>query len=98
VYQQVFEQLEEEHEGSGASAAAEDVCISYATIDVERQTKNGNASFLLYNESFPCWMTNGLPLVDQSEGFGSQAKWHVRVSKQSCKQRNRLILWGVGAP
>jgi hypothetical protein len=27
-----------------------------------------------------------------------QAKWHVRVSKQSCKQTNRLILWGVGAP
>jgi hypothetical protein len=26
------------------------------------------------------------------------AKWHVRVSKQSCKQANRLILWGVGAP
>ena len=24
------------------------------------------------------------------------AKWHVRVSKQSCKQANRLILWGVG--
>ncbi len=23
------------------------------------------------------------------------AKWHVRVSKQSCKQANRLILWGV---
>jgi hypothetical protein len=21
------------------------------------------------------------------------AKWHVRVSKQSCKQGNRLILW-----
>ena len=27
-----------------------------------------------------------------------KAKWHVRVSKQSCKQANRLILWGVGAP
>jgi hypothetical protein len=27
-----------------------------------------------------------------------QDKWHVRVSKQSCKQTNRLILWGVGAP
>jgi hypothetical protein len=27
-----------------------------------------------------------------------QAKWHVRVSKQSCKQANHLILWGVGAP
>ena len=26
---------------------------------------------------------------------GSQAKCHVRVSKQSCKQANRLILWGV---
>ena len=25
-----------------------------------------------------------------------RAKWHVRVSKQSCKQANRLILWGVG--
>ena len=25
-----------------------------------------------------------------------EAKWHVRVSKQSCKQANRLILWGVG--
>jgi hypothetical protein len=24
------------------------------------------------------------------------AKWHVRVSKQSFKQGNRLILWGVG--
>jgi hypothetical protein len=24
------------------------------------------------------------------------AKWHVRVSQQSCKQANRLILWGVG--
>ncbi len=24
------------------------------------------------------------------------AKWHVRVSKKSCKQANRLILWGVG--
>ncbi len=23
-------------------------------------------------------------------------KWHVRVSKESCKQANRLILWGVG--
>jgi hypothetical protein len=23
------------------------------------------------------------------------AKWHVRVIKQSCKQGNRLILWGV---
>jgi hypothetical protein len=23
------------------------------------------------------------------------AKCHVRVSKQSCKQANRLILWGV---
>jgi hypothetical protein len=22
-----------------------------------------------------------------------QAKWHVRVSKQPCKQGNRLILW-----
>jgi hypothetical protein len=28
--------------------------------------------------------------------FSHQAKWHVRVSKQSCKQANRLILWGVG--
>jgi hypothetical protein len=27
-----------------------------------------------------------------------QAKWHVRVSKQSCKQGNRLILWGVCTP
>jgi hypothetical protein len=27
-----------------------------------------------------------------------RAKWHVRVSKQSCKQGNRLILWGVWAP
>ena len=27
-----------------------------------------------------------------------RAKCHVRVSKQSCKQANRLILWGVGAP
>ncbi len=27
--------------------------------------------------------------------FGEWAKWHVRVSKQSCKQANRLILWGV---
>jgi hypothetical protein len=26
------------------------------------------------------------------------AKWHVRVRKKSCKQANRLILWGVGAP
>jgi hypothetical protein len=26
------------------------------------------------------------------------AKWHVRVSKQSCKQGNRLILWGVCVP
>ena len=25
-----------------------------------------------------------------------KANWHVRVSKQSCKQANRLILWGVG--
>jgi hypothetical protein len=25
-------------------------------------------------------------------------KWHVRVNKQSCKQENHLILWGVGAP
>ena len=24
------------------------------------------------------------------------AKWHVRIDKQSCKQANRLILWGVG--
>jgi hypothetical protein len=28
--------------------------------------------------------------------LGIRAKWHVRVSKQSCKQANRLILWGVG--
>ncbi len=27
---------------------------------------------------------------------GVEAKWHVRVSEQSCKQANRLILWGVG--
>ncbi len=26
------------------------------------------------------------------------AKWHVRVSKQSCKQGNHLILWGVCTP
>jgi hypothetical protein len=26
----------------------------------------------------------------------SLAKWHVRVSKKSCKQANRLIPWGVG--
>jgi hypothetical protein len=26
---------------------------------------------------------------------GVWAKCHVRVSKQSCKQANRLILWGV---
>jgi hypothetical protein len=24
-----------------------------------------------------------------------RAKWHVRVRKQSCKQGNHLILWGV---
>jgi hypothetical protein len=72
VHQQVFEQLEEEEEGSGASAATEDVRISYSTLDIERQTKNSNASFLFDNESFPCWMTNGLPLADQPEGFGSQ--------------------------
>jgi hypothetical protein len=26
-----------------------------------------------------------------------EAKWHVRVSKQSCKQANRLIVWGVSS-
>jgi hypothetical protein len=27
-----------------------------------------------------------------------QAKWHVRVSKQSFRQGNFLILWGVCTP
>ena len=30
--------------------------------------------------------------------LNSGAKWHVRVSKQFCKQGNRLILWGVCTP
>jgi TolB-like protein len=29
----------------------------------------------------------------QRSGGVFRAKWHVRVSKQSCKQGNRLILW-----
>ncbi len=37
-------------------------------------------------------------LSSNSEGIARpmEAKWHVRVSKQSCKQANGLILWGVG--
>ena len=31
-------------------------------------------------------------------GPSVKSKWHVRVSKQSFKQANRLILWGVGSP
>ncbi len=27
--------------------------------------------------------------------FQEETKWHVWVSKESCKQGNRLILWGV---
>jgi hypothetical protein len=61
----------EEDEGQhNFSAVKEDVRISYSTLHIERQTKNGNASFLLYNESFPCWMTNNG--VGQTDGFGSQ--------------------------
>jgi hypothetical protein len=37
---------------------------------------------------FGCLRTEGDLLEEE-------AKCHVRVSKQSCKQENRLILWGV---
>ena len=41
----------------------------------------------------------GLHTVDIDIQSGNLFRFHsVRVSKQSCKQANRLILWGVGAP
>jgi hypothetical protein len=48
-----------------------------------------NMSFAQHNRGFATSFS-------ATSSLRREAKWHVRVSKQSCKQANRLILWGVG--
>jgi hypothetical protein len=44
------------------------------------------------------WVEFGYPGHGKGLWDDLGAKWHVRVSKQSCKQGNHLILWGVRTP
>jgi hypothetical protein len=53
-----------------------------------------------YNNNLPNTVSFIPPITSTSGRLHSEfirllAKWHVRVSKQSCKQANHLILWGV---
>ena len=61
------------------------------TLMLSHQQSGQGASERLHNSEAH---KKAVLLMRNAEAHKKEAKWHVRVSKQSCKQTNLLILWG----